>query len=318
MICVLELANAENFFEIGYLMANSDVRQFALNGRTGRHHYDLYGHREGRRQITNEFILSRDRFSQEKYYRFRDLLKSDVEFSWLKEPGRFPLSSSGKFFSTDAYSKGESANGSLSDFVIDMQNNPDGDFIDIGCGLRDEIYENCLYIEVYPSVCADLIVAPDCRYPLNDCSFDGVSCSSVLEHVTQPWAVIDEIHRILKPGGRCYIDWPFLQPVHGSPSHYYNATREGLRIFFADRFKIERLDSHQAETPEFSLCWLLERFAAEISDPSLNEKFRKMSVEQLLAHPPSDAAFWKPIVNALSESAGEELACGNYLIATKN
>ncbi len=319
MIRVFELATAENFFEIGYLMANPDVDQFAeQSGHTGRFHYDNYGYREGRRQFTAEFVSSRDQSNKEKYYRFRDFFKSDVEFSWIKEPGRFPISSSSKFFSTDDYAGGESANGSLSDFVIDIQNNPAKNFIDIGCGLRDEIYENCLYIEVYPSVCADLVVAPDCRYPLNDRSIDGVSCGSVLEHVTQPWAVVDEIHRILKPGGHCYIDWPFLQPVHGSPNHYYNATREGLRLFFADRFTIARLDSHDFQTPEFSLHWLLGRFAAEISDPRLNEQFRKMSVEELLAHPASEAAFWKPIVNTLSKSAAEELACGNYLIATKN
>jgi SAM-dependent methyltransferase len=319
MIRVFEIAHTDNFFEMGYLMANPDVKQTTLEFRhTGRDHYDLHGYREGRRQFTNEFVSSLDRLNKEKYSRFHGLLKSNANFSWIKEPGRFPISSSSKTLSADDYASGESANSGLWDFVLDTQNNPGKNFIDIGCGLRDVIYENCLYVEVYPSICADLIVAPDCRYPLNDCSFDGVSCSAVLEHVTQPWTVIDEIHRILKPGGRCYIDWPFLQPVHGSPNHYYNATREGLRIFFADRFNIESLYSHPAETPEYSLHWLLGRFAAEISDPGLNEQFRKMSVDQLLSHPPSEAAFWKPIVNTLSKSAGEELACGNYLIATKN
>ena len=78
------------------------------------------------------------------------------------------------------------------------------------------------------------------------------------------------------------------------------------------------MDSHDFQTPEFSLHWLLGRFAAEISDPRLNEQFRKMSVEELLAHPASEAAFWKPILKTLSKSAGGEFACGNYLIATKN
>jgi len=146
MIRVFELATAENFFEIGYLMANPDVDQFAeQSGHTGRFHYDNYGHREGRRQFTAEFVSSRYQLNKAKYYRFRDIFKSDVEFSWLKDPGRFPISSSSKFFSTDDYAGGESANGSLSDFVIDIQNNPAKNFIDIGCGLRDEIYENCLY-----------------------------------------------------------------------------------------------------------------------------------------------------------------------------
>ena len=56
----------------------------------------------------------------------------------------------------------------------------------------------------------------------------------------------------------------------------------------------------------------------QISDPDLNQRFRQMTVDELLSHAPSEAAFWKPLVNALSGSAQEELACGNYLIATKN
>jgi len=318
MIRVFELADQDNFFERGYLMANPDVNQFALkSGHTGRYHYDLYGYREGRRQFTSEFVLSIDRIAREKYARFQNTFKPHVDFSWIEEPGRFPISSTTQPLTAVDYVNGESSNSGLYDFLRDMQNNPSQNFADIGCGLRDVIHENCLYIDVYTSITADLVVAPDCHYPLNDCSLDGVSCCAVLEHATQPWVIVDEIHRILKPGGRCYIDWPFLQPVHGSPNHYYNATREGLRMFFADRFTIDSLYSHPLETPEFSLHWLLGRFATEISDPDLNKQFRQMTVDELLSHAPSEAAFWKPMVNTLSDSAQEELACGNYLIATK-
>src|SRR5712692_8563643 len=117
MIRVLELADPDNFFESGYLMANPDVNEFASEfGHTGRYHYDLYGHREGRRQFTSEFVLSIDRIAKEKYTRFQNFLKPHVNFSWIAEPGRFPISSTIKPLTPVDYVDGESSNSGLYDF----------------------------------------------------------------------------------------------------------------------------------------------------------------------------------------------------------
>jgi SAM-dependent methyltransferase len=45
-------------------------------------------------------------------------------------------------------------------------------------------------------------------------SFDGVYCDAVLEHVTEYWTAIDNIHRVLRPGGEAYIYVPFCWPFH--------------------------------------------------------------------------------------------------------
>ena len=191
MIRVFEPAHADNFFEYGYLLANPDVEKSTKKyGHTGRYHYDRFGFRENRRQLTRDFVGSPER-RRHKYRRFHDLLLPETSFSWIEEEEEFPVSSSAASFSKEDYARGESANGGLSDFLTDLALHPDKHFVDIGCGLRDVIYDNCLYIEVYPSICADLIVEPNCRYPLKDCSFDGVSCGAVLEHVTKPWIVVD-------------------------------------------------------------------------------------------------------------------------------
>jgi ubiquinone/menaquinone biosynthesis C-methylase UbiE len=44
--------------------------------------------------------------------------------------------------------------------------------------------------------------------PFKDDTFDVIHCSSVLEHVQDPLKVIDEMIRILKPGGLCKIRAP--------------------------------------------------------------------------------------------------------------
>ncbi len=54
--------------------------------------------------------------------------------------------------------------------------------------------------------------------PFHDESFDAVISSNVLEHVTDPARVLDEVVRVLKPGGWCQI----IVPNYGSwwEGHY--------------------------------------------------------------------------------------------------
>lgn len=128
----------------------------------------------------------------------------------------------------------ESANPGFGPFDAEMKANPDKLYMDLGCGRREEKLDNCLYLEVYPSVSADFVVEPNCLYPIRSGSLDGIGCFAVLEHCRKPWQVVAEITRMLKPGGKAFIDWRFLQPVHGFPSHFFNTTREGLRSIFED------------------------------------------------------------------------------------
>ena len=49
--------------------------------------------------------------------------------------------------------------------------------------------------------------------PMPDRTFDTILAFDCMEHVMQPLAIIQEWHRVLKPGGRCLIEWfPFKGP----------------------------------------------------------------------------------------------------------
>lgn len=48
--------------------------------------------------------------------------------------------------------------------------------------------------------------------------FDWVVCSEVLEHVDQPSKVLQEIFRVLRPGGNLLITVPFLFRIHADPN----------------------------------------------------------------------------------------------------
>lgn len=75
--------------------------------------------------------------------------------------------------------------------------------------------------------------------PFRDEEFDLVLCEAVVEHLRKPWVAVEEFHRVLKPNGYIYADVAFMQPVHSYPSHYFNMTREGVRILF----KFDEVDS---------------------------------------------------------------------------
>jgi SAM-dependent methyltransferase len=83
------------------------------------------------------------------------------------------------------------------------------------------------------------VVADAHALPFADASFDFVFSLAVFEHLHSPWLAVEEIARVLRKGGRVYTLAAFLQPLHGFPDHYFNATESGLRRLFCDRFEIE-------------------------------------------------------------------------------
>ena len=61
-------------------------------------------------------------------------------------------------------------------------------------------------------------VQADAAYiPFVDNSFDVVICSELLEHVPNPPDVLNEVYRVLRPGGLLLICVPLLYQIHGDP-----------------------------------------------------------------------------------------------------
>ena len=71
--------------------------------------------------------------------------------------------------------------------------------------------------------------------PEADGSFDLVLLMDVLEHLPQPVPVIEELRRVLRPGGRLIISVPFLYREHEAPHDYTRYTTFALRQLFALR-----------------------------------------------------------------------------------
>ena len=53
-----------------------------------------------------------------------------------------------------------------------------------------------------------------------DGAYDAVVCHQVLEHVREPQSAMDEMARVLKPGGRVVLSVPHLSRRHELPDDY--------------------------------------------------------------------------------------------------
>lgn len=104
--------------------------------------------------------------------------------------------------------------------------------LNLGCGQKYlPGYVNC---DVLPHVRADRYFDLDRPpYPFADDSVDEVFMDNVLEHLEDVVAVMGELHRLLRPGGRLRIlvpyaksDWALQDPTH---KHFF--TEQTMNYF---------------------------------------------------------------------------------------
>lgn len=80
----------------------------------------------------------------------------------------------------------------------------------------------------YAPTSAPDYVAPADALPMAAATLDGLVCTQVLEHVSDPAAALAEFFRVLKPGGRLWVSTPLTWYLHETPHDYYRYTSFGL------------------------------------------------------------------------------------------
>jgi SAM-dependent methyltransferase len=67
------------------------------------------------------------------------------------------------------------------------------------------------------------------QLPFHDGAFALAITQETLEHVPAPDTALQELFRVLRPGGILYCQLPFIIGYHPGPTDYWRFTREGIR-----------------------------------------------------------------------------------------
>ena len=135
----------------------------------------------------------------------------------------------------------------------------DGVVLNIGSG-ESSYGPNVANMDIGPFANVDLVGVAE-RLPVADGSCEGAILMAVLEHVRVADLTLTEARRILKPGGKLFVDVPFIQGFHASPHDYRRYTEPGLREA-VERLGFEVEASGVAVGPASAATWIGAEFLA--------------------------------------------------------
>ncbi len=123
-----------------------------------------------------------------------------------------------------------------------------GRILDIGCGNKPYkkyfAYTEYIGLDTHNSGHNHINTDADIFYdgaifPFQDNSFDCIVCFQVMEHVSDIDLFINEIRRVLKPGGYMLATAPFMWPEHEKPYDFRRWTSFGFKSnFIAKKFEV--------------------------------------------------------------------------------
>ncbi len=116
-----------------------------------------------------------------------------------------------------------------------------GQVLDVGCGtmpFKDLIKKNSNVNEYHtidiekrvPMV--DFVGDAQNMDMIENNTYDTLLCIEVLDHVQNPYKVLNELKRIIKDGGYLILSVPHLSRLHEEPHDYYRFTKYGLKFLF--------------------------------------------------------------------------------------
>ena len=97
----------------------------------------------------------------------------------------------------------------------------------------------------------------------------------VMEHIPNPQSMVDEMFRILKPGGKAFLVVPFALHEHQQPYDFYRYTRFGVKHLF-DTAGFTNVNVYSDSSEEFAMGHEAYKWLSALSGKlSMNDEQRK-------------------------------------------
>ena len=171
----------------------------------------------------------------------------------------------------------------------------DGMVLNLSAGASAVRYPNVIELE-YSIFKSTDVIGDVHRLPFHDEVFEAVVCLNAFEHYREPDLAMDEVRRVLKPGGRLFLHTAFLQPLHEAPHHYYNCTEFGLKHWLR-KFDTQEIRVSENFNPAYVLSWLASdmefEFRSAVSEEAA-ELFNKATMQEF-------SVFWRDPASRSSE-----------------
>ncbi len=101
------------------------------------------------------------------------------------------------------------------------------------------------------------MVADAFHLPIKDQSVDVIINTAMLEHVSAPQNIINEMHRILKKEGEFFCYLPFIVPFHAAPDDFQRWTNEGVKQCFQ---KFKKSSVSIGVGPTSGMLWVIQEW----------------------------------------------------------
>lgn len=128
-----------------------------------------------------------------------------------------------------------------------------GRTLDVGCGQKpyEDLFSSASYLGLEIDTLENRMAGKaDCFYdgsifPFGDVEFDSIVMNEVFEHVFTPDSMLQEVHRVLRPGGLFFMTAPFVWDEHSQPYDFARYSSFGLMTLL-DRHGFEVLDTRKS------------------------------------------------------------------------